>query len=150
MIKSNMYKKVEVITMNETKKKEYTNMLNRKDQREIVIIKLYEYDLLSQRIIAGTNYDFIDDSVKIILENLEKIDEIISLNLTNWSIKRLNYVDRAILRFAVYELYYTETPYEIVINEALNLTRKFTDVGDDKMVGFTNRVLENINEYLKK
>lgn len=136
--------------MNETKNKELTKMLNRKDQREIVIIKLYEYDLLSQRKIADTNYDFIDDSVKIILGNLEKIDEVISLNLTNWSIKRLNYVDRAILRFAVYELYYTETPYEIIINEALNLTRKFTDVGDDKMVGFTNRVLENINEYLKK
>lgn len=136
--------------MNNEENKETIRMLNRKDQREIVIIKLYEYDLLTQREIADTDYDFIDDAVKIILNNLEKIDEIIIKNLTNWSIKRLNYVDRAIIRFAVYELYFTDTPYEIVINEALNLTRKFTDEGDDKMVGFTNRVLENIREYLKK
>lgn len=136
--------------MNNTEKQVSSRKLDRKEQREIVIIKLYEIDLLSQRDIANTEYDFIDDSVKVILSHLDKIDEIITANLTNWSIKRLNYVDRAILRFAVYELYYTETPYEIVINEALNLTRKFTDEGDDKMVGFTNKVLDNIRIYLKK
>ena len=136
--------------MNNTEKQTSARKLDRKEQREIVIIKLYEIDLLSQRDIAETEYNFIDDSVKVILSHLEKIDEIITANLTNWSIKRLNYVDRAILRFAVYELYYTETPYEIVINEALNLTRKFTDEGDNKMVGFTNKVLDNIKVYLKK
>ena len=80
----------------------------------------------------------------------EKVDEIISANLLKWKIGRLTYIDRAIIRFATYELYYTETPHEIVINEALNLTRKFSDEGDSKMVGFTNKVLDNIKKYLKK
>ncbi|MCD6482580.1 MAG: transcription antitermination protein NusB, partial [Candidatus Izimaplasma sp.] len=85
-----------------------------------------------------------------VLSNLHKIDNIIIDNLVNWRINRLSFVDRAIIRFAVYELYYTDTPYEIVINEALNLTRKFTDEGDSKQVGFTNKVLDNIKKYLKK
>ena len=79
-----------------------------------------------------------------------KIDQIIVNNLVNWKINRLSYVDRAIIRFAVYELYYTQTPFEIVINEALNLTRKYSDEGDGKMVGFTNKVLDNIKVFLKK
>ena len=71
-------------------------------------------------------------------------------NLTNWKIQRLSFVDRAIIRFATYELLLTNTPQEIIINEALNLTRKYSDEGNNKMVGFTNKVLDNITKYLKK
>ena len=84
------------------------------------------------------------------MSHLKKVDEVIVANLQNWKLKRLSYVDRAIIRFATYELFYTDTPHEIVINEALNLTRKYSDEGDSKMVGFTNKVLDNIKKYLKK
>lgn len=127
-----------------------TKELSRRQKREEVIKKLYELDI--NRDIVDFNIEdiFINESVKGVLNNLEKIDEIIVANLINWKIKRLSYVDRAIIRFATYELYYTDTAHEIVINEALNLTRKYSDEGDSKMVGFTNKVLDNIKIYLKK
>lgn len=124
--------------------------LSRREQREEVIKNLYEIDINSIEGEFTNEYEFIDKMVNGVLLNNEKIDEIITLNLQNWKINRLTYIDRAIIRFATYELYYTETPHEIVINEALNLTRKFSDEGDNKMVGFTNKVLDKIKKYLKK
>ena len=127
-----------------------TQELNRRELREEIIKKLYEIDLKKEFLETESEYEYVVESVEGVLGYLHKIDEIIINNLVNWRINRLSYVDRAIIRFAVYELYYTDTPYEIVINEALNLTRKYTDEGDSKQVSFTNRVLENIKIYLKK
>lgn len=124
--------------------------LSRKEQREFIIKKLYEMDINKEKLTLDTEYSYVNESVTGVFDNLTKIDEIINNNLTNWKINRLTYIDRAIIRFAVYELYYTETPFEIVINEALNITRKYSDEGDNKMVGFTNKVLDNIKKYLKK
>ncbi len=126
------------------------NELTRKEQREEVIKRLFEIDINnSLEPFVHVNM-YINNSVNGVLEHIMKVDQIIVNNLVNWKINRLSYVDRAIIRFAVYELYYTKTPYEIVINEALNLTRKFSDEGDSKMVGFTNKVLDNIKIFLKK
>ena len=129
---------------------ENNDNLSRKEQRELIIQRLYECDINKENSTLGTDYTYLDESVKGVFDNVEKIDEIIENNLVNWKLSRLTYVDRAIIRFAVYELYYTSTPFEIVINEALNITRKFSDEGDGKMVGFTNKVLDNIKIYLKK
>ena len=124
--------------------------LNRRELREEIIKKLYEIDLKKEFLDIDSSYEYVVESIEGVLSSLHKIDEIITNNLVKWKINRLSYVDRAIIRFAVYELYYTETPYEIVINEALNLTRKYTDEGDSKQVSFTNKVLDNIKIYLKK
>lgn len=124
--------------------------LSRREQREEVIKSLYEIDINSIEEEFTSEYEFVDKMVNGVILNNQKIDEIITENLQNWKINRLTYIDRAIIRFATYELYYTETPHEIVINEALNLTRKFSDEGDNKMVGFTNKVLDKIKKYLKK
>ncbi len=126
------------------------NDLSRREQREEIIKKLFEIDINKEFLDVDSKYDYIVDSVEGVLSNLHKIDEIIVNNLVNWRINRLSFVDRAIIRFAVYELYYEDIAHEIVINEALNLTRKYSDEGDNKMVGFTNKVLDNIKTYLKK
>jgi len=130
--------------------KNMTEKLTRKEQREFIVKKLYEMDINKEKLTLDTDYSYVNESVIGVFDNLAKIDEIINNNLTSWKINRLTFIDRAIIRFAVYELYYTETPYEIVINEALNITRKYSDEGDNKMVGFTNKVLDNIKKYLKK
>ncbi len=124
--------------------------LSRRELREEIIKKLYQIDLTKEFVDIESDYEYIVESIEGVISSLHKIDEIIINNLVNWRINRLSFVDRAIIRFAVYELYYTDTPYEIVINEALNLTRKFTDEGDSKQVSFTNKVLDNIKIYLKK
>ena len=124
--------------------------LNRKEQREEIIKRLYEMDINRDFSLVDSEYEFIQETLEGLSSHLDRIDEIISNNLTNWKIGRLTYIDRAIMRCAVYEMYYTKTPSEIIINEALNLTRKYSDEGDNKMVGFMNRVLDNIKAYLKK
>jgi len=124
--------------------------LSRRELREVIIKKLYEIDINKAFIDLDSEKEYVVESVEGVLAYLDKIDDIIVKNLVNWKINRLTFVDRAIIRFAVYELYYTDTPFEIVINEALNLTRKYSDEGDSKMVGFTNKVLDNIKIYLKK
>jgi len=124
--------------------------LSRRELREEIIKQLYTIDINKEFLDVDSEYEYVVESVEGVLSSLHKIDDIIINNLVNWRINRLSYVDRAIIRFAVYELYYTETPYEIVINEALNLTRKFSDEGDSKQVSFTNKVLDNIKKYLKK
>lgn len=124
--------------------------LSRREQREEIIKRLYEMDINRDFSECDSEHAFIEETLEGISIHLDKIDEIISNNLVNWKINRLAYVDRAIMRCAVYEMYYSNTPTEIIINEALNITRKYSDEGDNKMVGFVNKVLDNIKVYLKK
>lgn len=124
--------------------------LSRKEQREEIIKILYQLDINKEPIELDQEPEYVRESVEGVMLHGHKIDELITDNLLNWKINRLSYVDRAIIRFAVYEMFYTETPIEIVINEALNVTRKYTDEGDDKTVSFTNKVLDNVYKSIKK
>lgn len=76
--------------------------------------------------------------------NKEEIDEIISNNLHNWKIDRISKVNLTILRLAAYELLYDDqVPKGVAINEALEITRKYSD---EKSVSFINGVLDKIQE----
>ena len=61
---------------------------------------------------------------------------------------RLNLVDKAIIRLATAELLDGSTPRKIIINEALEITKEFSDQGDHKAVSFNNRLLDNICKSL--
>ena len=74
--------------------------------------------------------------------NLEKIDSIIRGISLNWEIERMPAVDRAILRMAVCEMMVLgDTPPAVVIDEAIELAKKFST---DKSGKFINGVLDNI------
>jgi len=85
-----------------------------------------------------------------IVSNIENIDIIIKESLIGYTIDRLNYVDLAIVRNAVYEMKYTDIPSEIIINEAVNLTKKYSNLDDDSAKRFNNRLLDNIKNNLKR
>jgi N utilization substance protein B len=75
--------------------------------------------------------------------NKEAIDKIITENLHNWKLDRVPKVNLSILRLATYELLYDEqVPRAVVINEALEITRRYSD---EKSVSFINGVLDKIN-----
>jgi N utilization substance protein B len=80
--------------------------------------------------------------------NLEKIDEIIEKSLVNYSLSRLNKVDKAIIRLATAEMLDGKTPKKVIINEALEITKEYSDQGDHKATSFNNRLLENISKNL--
>ena len=95
--------------------------------------------------------DFYYHLVDGVLENLERIDELIVSQLEGWSFKRLNKVDVAIMRLCVCELMQgkrDEAP--ILIDEAIELTKAFTDLGENKTPKFNNSLLDKINAHLNK
>ncbi|AVK50634.1 N utilization substance protein B [Clostridium sp. MF28] len=74
--------------------------------------------------------------------NKEAIDKVIQENLHNWKIERISKVNLSILRIATYELLYDkEVPRGVAINEALEITRRYSD---EKSVSFINGVLDKI------
>ena len=86
---------------------------------------------------------FVRDVVNGVLENKDNIDKIISKYLENWDLDRLGKTDRAILRLSTYEMLYYNTPDVVVINEAVELAKKYSD---DKVVKLINAVLDKIRD----
>ena len=80
------------------------------------------------------------------VDNIESLDQLISKHAANWRLERMAAVDRSILRVAVYELLHDpETPPHAVINEALEIARRFSGDGS---VEFVNGILDTILKKL--
>lgn len=119
--------------------------MTRREYREQIIFNLYKKDLLPTINIKPT--DKAGKTYLDILSKLEEIDQVISNNLTNYSLNRLAFLDRAIIRLATYEMMFTVVPKEIIINEALELTKEYSDI-NDKQRRFTNKLLDTIKKSL--
>lgn len=85
--------------------------------------------------------EFLTGLINGVLNNLKDIDSNISKYLENWNIERLGLTDQAIIRIATYELLYTDTPNLVCINEAIELSKKYSDEKVSKMI---NGVLDKI------
>lgn len=86
--------------------------------------------------------EFIEDIYRGTLEKKEGIDEIISSFAVGWKVERLAFLDRNILRMAIYELlYYEDTPPEVVMNEAIELSKEY---GTDNAPKFINGILDRV------
>ncbi len=123
--------------------------MTRSEFREKVIELLYV-------VAVGGDYDResvdeeINQRIDVISANESDIDKVISDNLVGYTIDRLNFVDLAIIRNAVFELTDLAMPKEIVINEAIKLTKKFSNLDDDAAKRFNNKLLDNITKSLGK
>ncbi|MDE7106003.1 MAG: transcription antitermination factor NusB [Anaeroplasmataceae bacterium] len=89
------------------------------------------------------------DMASFCYAHIAQVDELISSTLENYTIDRLNLVDKAIIRLAVSEMLNGKEPRQVIINEALEITKLYTDTGDHKAVSFNNRLLDNIHKKLK-
>lgn len=77
-----------------------------------------------------------------IQENIEEIQKLIENNLKEkWTISRISKIDLAILKIAIYEMIFVKVPYKVVINEAVELAKKY---GEDTSKSFINGVLASI------
>ncbi len=85
--------------------------------------------------------DFIKESAEEMLSRLEEIDKIISDNLKGWTLERISMVDKQILRIAVYEMLKGQIPNKIIINEAIEIAKKYSTVDAPK---FINGILGTI------
>jgi N utilization substance protein B len=120
---------------------------SRMKSRRCAIEKLYSLEFNEP-----LNYEGVDDFAKELIDgvinNKEKIDEIISNCLFNYTIKRLNVVDLEIIRVATFELLEKKIASAIIINEAIELTKIYTNLDDDKAKAFNNKLLDNISKYI--
>ena len=91
-----------------------------------------------------------EDFLSFVVSNLDKIDDIIKNTLVNYTIDRLNAVDKAIVRVATAELIEGKLDKKIIINVALEITKLYSDNGTHKAVAFNNRLLDNISVSLNK
>lgn len=126
--------------------------ISRNKQREIIMIALYqiflmqknkisyELDDIIQSLVEGDN-EFISNTIYGIIKNIEKIDEMANKYLANWDISRLGQTDQAILRMGIFEMMYTDTPKIVVIDEAVELAKHYSD---EKVKGMINSVLDKI------
>ena len=84
----------------------------------------------------------IKEEVCKIIDLKEDIENQISKNLKSWwSIERISKVNISILRIAIYEMIYGKLPYKVVINEAVELAKKY---GEEASASFINGVLASV------
>ncbi len=124
------------------------------DARVLAMQILYTTDLNAQTVEqVMASYDELDpkavEFVNLVTTNLEKIDFVISVCLKNYTINRLNLVDKAIVRLATAELIDGKVDKRIIIDEAIELTKEFSDQGDHKAASFNNKLLDTISVRVK-
>ncbi len=127
-------------------------MKNRSELREVIMKVIYQVNLLDE---AKLDYDlselikeqievkndFVNSSVDGIIEHKKEIYDLANKYLNKWTMDRLNKVDQGILALGIYELLYTETPSVVAINEAIELSKKYSDESVTKMI---NGVLDKV------
>ena len=91
--------------------------------------------------------EFANNLVAGALTNIQAIDDKIRTRAEHWRIERMAIVDRNVLRLAVYEFLYEDTPHTVVINEALEIARRFSTF---EATQFINGILDAIKLDLEK
>ena len=125
--------------------------MSRKKSREYVFRLVFEKFFHEPDVeLEFTDEDFVfDDEDKSfanqliggINENYDQLIDIVKTNTVGYELDRIYKVDLAILVLAIYELKYTETPSGIVINEAIELAKKYST---DKSFSFVNGILAKV------
>ncbi len=134
-------------------------MGTRRKSRELVLQMLFQADMGKQTpdIVRKTfwsertNVDeevrgFADDLFRVAHDRMEEIDGLIGKHAQHWRMDRMATVDRNVLRGAVAEfLAYPQTPRAVVINEALEIARRFSS---PESVQFINGVLDSVGKEI--
>ena len=121
---------------------------SRSELRKIIMTILYQKSIYEKNKINFTidnlissaleiDNEFVKDTVYGVITYQNEIDKLINKYLNNWTIYRLGYTDQAILRLATYELMYTDTPSVVAINEAILLSKQYSDDDVRKMINAT-------------
>jgi len=124
----------------------------RSELREKCMIILYQWDIFKNgdskttidEIINNNleiENDFVKDVIYGVVTHQNEIDELANKYMTDWSIDRLDKTGASILRMGIFELKYTDTPEIVVINEAVELAKKYSDDSVRKII---NAVLDKI------
>ncbi|MDE6284399.1 MAG: transcription antitermination factor NusB [Bacilli bacterium] len=126
--------------------------ITRSELRKKIMIILYQIDIYQERKVEFSienviheNLDIDNEFVKDIVFGVttykDDLDALANSLMSDWSIDRIDKSGAAILRMALYELKYTDTPEVVVINEAIELAKKYSDDAVRKII---NAVLDRM------
>ena len=126
--------------------------MNRTEARNIVMTILYQIFMYQANNIdynkgevikenLPVDNDFVKLMVNGVLNKKNELFDIANKYLKDWKISRLGFTDQAILSMGIYELLYTHTPDIVAINEAVELSKKYSD---DKVKNMINGVLDKV------
>ncbi len=129
-------------------------MTTRRRAREIVLQLLYEEDLHPEQDAAVADQfltrrlhgnrplvEFARKLFRNVLAHRKELDKALGAKAANWSLRRMAAIDRNILRLGAYEIMMTETPGRVVINEAVELAKRY---GDRQSGPFVNGILDRV------
>lgn len=127
----------------------------RSELREKAMIILYQIDIYEERNIPFNVEQVIKENIKVeneFVNNLvygvitykDELDKIANEKINDWTIDRLDKTGAAILRMGLYELKFMDTPEVVVINEGIELSKKYCDDSVRKII---NAVLD---KYIKE
>jgi len=111
------------------------------DLDAVTALDIYPEDNLPK--ISEDERGFVIERITGVRGHLSSIDNTIAINSEGWSLERLNRVDLAALRLAVYEMNFTDTPTGISINEAVDLAKMYSG---DESGRFVNGVLAKVSK----
>jgi N utilization substance protein B len=129
--------------------------MQRSEMRELAFKLIYETEMqkeldLNQLEIFFENHEIEDEQAKVYLtdirvgieKNKEEIDNLISKYLKEkWSLDRIAKINLSLIKIAIFEMLYKEIPYKVVINEVVELAKKYSD---DSAPQFINGILASI------
>jgi len=126
--------------------------MNRSELREKCMVILYQLEIFKKNKMEidvessikenlEIENDFVKDIVYGVVTHTSELDEIANSNMKDWTVERIDRTGASILRMAIYELKYSDTPEIVVINEAVELAKKYSDDNVRKII---NAVLDKI------
>lgn len=129
----------------------------RRKGRELALQMLYQWDVSREPVesviessselqrASEAAREFASRLVDGTVDRIEEIDKILIETSEHWRLGRMSTVDRNVLRLAVYELLEKSTPPGVVINEALEVAKRFSS---PESAGFVNGVLDAVNQEI--
>ena len=133
-------------------------MANRSELRKKCMTILYQIEIYEKnkmeydvnnviKEILEIDNEYVKEIVYGVLTYKNEIDELANKYLDGWTIDRLGNTDIAILRIGIFELLYTDTPDIVAINEAIELSKTYSDDSVRKMInGVLDKIYHNKGE----
>jgi len=129
--------------------------MNRSQKREFAFKLLYQIEvqkeineeaidlyLENNQIIDEDAKEYISDVANGVNANLKEIEGMVQKNIKDeWDIERISKINLSLLKLAIYEIKYSKLPYKVVINEVVELAKKY---GEETSQAFINGVLASI------
>ena len=120
-------------------------MSKRSNSRKLAMRVIYQFGVRNSELddifndletdsYANETIDWAKNIANLTEQHLKEIDTIIHKYSIDWDMERINHVDKALLRIGISEINYTDTPYQVVVNEIIELSKEYSTEDSSKFI----------------